>query len=83
MHCRLVTETTLVVWWSLGVFGLHGGWRKCGECICDDMLLLAWTSLTVDMVDGCGRLQRWWLAPVLFEVKVVPWSSCQSGASSS
>jgi hypothetical protein len=24
-HRRLATETNLVVWWSLGVSGLHGG----------------------------------------------------------
>jgi hypothetical protein len=56
-HRRLVMETTLVVWRSLGVSSLHGGWRKGRECICDDMLLLACTSLTVGVVDGCGRLQ--------------------------
>jgi hypothetical protein len=67
-HRRPATETTLVMWRSLDAFGIHGGGREGGECICGDVFVLAWSSLAVGMVDGCGRPQWWRLLSFLFEV---------------
>jgi hypothetical protein len=38
-HRGLATETTLVVWWSLGVSSLHGGGREGTESFCSDVFL--------------------------------------------
>jgi hypothetical protein len=52
MHRGSVTETTLIMWRSLGVFDLHKGGREGEECIYGDVFLLTWTSLAVGVVDG-------------------------------
>jgi hypothetical protein len=52
MHRESVTETTLILWRSLGVFDLRKGGREGEECIYGYVFLLAWTSLAVGVVDG-------------------------------
>jgi hypothetical protein len=40
-HHGPTMETTLIMWRSLGISGLHGGGREGGECICGNVFLLA------------------------------------------
>jgi hypothetical protein len=60
------TETTLVVWRSLCVLGLHGEGVKAESA--SAITCSFWISLTVGVVVGCGRPWRRWIWLFLFKV---------------
>jgi hypothetical protein len=70
-HHEPVMETTLVVWWSLGVSGLHGEWREGVVSVCGGEFLSDMFIFGSHVVVGCSRSRRW-LSSFLLRSKLLP-----------